>query len=579
MFASMLGVVLLFVIIFFALMGIISMSMQKEKVTLKEKSILRINFSMPIKDRSSDNPFENLDITSFKTSTQPGLIDMVREIENAASDKNISGIFIDVAQVRSGYASLEELRNALIEFKKSKKFIIAYAEYYSAGAYYLASTADKIYMHPEGLIDFKGQAAQLMFIKGTLDKLEIEPQVIRHGKFKSAVEPYILDKMSDENRQQIGTLINDLWNNMLNQIAASRSIEPSELEIIADSFASQNAKRSLELKLIDGIAYYDEVDKVLHEKSGTAGSDKLNFISLKKYKDAPDADEKKYTKDKIAVIYAQGDIVDGKGEDDEVGSEPVAEAIRKARLDKNVKAIVLRINSPGGSAMASDVIWRETVLAKKEKPFIVSMGDLAASGGYYVSCAADTIVAQPGTITGSIGVFGLILNYKNLLNNKLGITFDTYKTGPYSDLGTPTRPLTAAERNIIQNMIEEIYGTFIKHVSEGRNISVADVDSIGQGRVWSAISAKQLKLVDVFGGLNDAIKIAAKKAGLDNYKLRELPEQKEPLEKLLSDLSGNDDAMVLEKYLGSDARYIEFIMRLKKQQGIQAWFPYEIMTE
>ncbi len=552
---------------------------QKEVATVKENSALKIEFNQPLDDRTDNNPFKNLSLTSLKPSSQPGLNDITKCLENAAADANIKGVVLNLNYLEGGYASIRELRNALVEFKKSKKYVIAYSEGYSTKAYYLASVADKVYLHPQGAVDFKGLFTQLVFFKGALEKLEIEPEVIRHGKFKSAIEPFILDKMSPENREQTATYVNSIWETLCSEIAESRNISRQQLEDIADSLAAENANDALQLHLVDQLTYQDELDKIIASRNGNE-SDKINFVSLAQYKEVPaSVSDKKIAKDRIAVIYATGEIVSGKGERDQMGSDVIAAAIKKAREDSKVKAIVLRVNSPGGSALASDVIWRETKLAKESKPFIVSMGDVAASGGYYISCLADTIVAQPNTITGSIGVFGLMMNAEKLLTDKLGLTFDTYKTGPYADMGLPTRALTPMERNKIQKGVEDVYDTFISHVAEGRHISKADVDSIGQGRVWSATDAKRIGLVDMFGSLSDAIKIAAKKAGVDNYRIKELPEQKEPLQEFLEDLKGESVSVMLPDYMKESLNTMRYIQHISQKDKIQMRLPFGIITE
>lgn len=385
--------------------------------------------------------------------------------------------------------------------------------------------------------------------------------------------------MSPENREQTSTYVNAIWETLCSEIAESRNISRADLENIADSLTAENANDALKLRLVDQLTYQDELDKIIATRNGDE-KDKINFVSLVKYKDVPaPKSDKKFTQDRIAVIYATGEIVSGKGERGQMGSDNIAAAIKKAREDSKVKAIVLRVNSPGGSALASDVIWRETKLAKEAKPFIVSMGDVAASGGYYISCLADTIVAQPNTITGSIGVFGLLMNAQKLLTNKLGLTFDTYKTGPYADMGLPTRALTPMEREKIQKGVEEVYDTFISHVAEGRHITKADVDSIGQGRVWSAVDAKKIGLVDMFGGLDDAVKLAAKKAGVDNYRIKELPEQKEPLQEFLEELKGESVSVMLPDYMKESLNTMRYIQHISQKDRIQMRLPFGIVTD
>ena len=465
MFASMLGVFLAFflgiVVLFGMIAALVSSADSKKEAKVEPNSVLHINFESQINDRSSNNPFENFDFGSLSGKKGIGLNDILENIEKAKTDDNIKGIYIDLQSVPAGIATIEEIRNKLIEFKESKKFIVAYSEAYSQSAYYLASVADEVWLNPEGIIEFKGLGAQVMFFKGLLEKMEVEPQVIRYGKFKSAIEPFILDKMSEANREQTMKYMGSIWNNIVSGIAESRKLTPAQLNLIADSALVQNAKDAVEQKLADKLYYKDQVLDDLKDRCGLEDAKKLKLVSMVKYTDAPKAkkkDDKGLAKDKIAVIYASGSIEGGEGDDQTIGSDRISKAIRKARLDENVKAIVLRVNSPGGSALASDVIWREVVLAKAAKPVVASMGDVAASGGYYISCAADTIVAQPNTITGSIGVFGLLMNLKNLMNNKLGITVDTVKTNHYADLGSAFRPLTQAEHDIIQNSVNEIYG-------------------------------------------------------------------------------------------------------------------------
>lgn len=581
MLASMTGFVLAIFVFFFLAIMIISgmvMGLKSDKeVTVRDQSVLEITLDRPIPERSSDNPFEDFDFSSFSSKQSMGLDDILKNIEKAAKDDRIKGIFLNLTSVQSGMANLEEIRNALLTFKDSKKFIYAYSEYYTQGGYYLSSVADSIFIHPEGGMDFRGLRAELMFFKGTLAKLELEPQVIRHGKFKSAVEPFVNDKMSPENREQIRTFVDGIWKHFLAQIGASRKIDPAAIQVMADEFALRDPAKAAELKIVDAVVYYDQVMESLRRASGLEKeNEKIRFVALSKYDNAQVKSDKTHSSQKIAVVYAVGDIVSGKGSEQQIGSETISEAIRKARLDTNVKAIVLRVNSPGGSALASDVIWREAVLAKKAKPLVVSMGNYAASGGYYISCAADTIVAQPNTLTGSIGVFGLLLNAQKMFNNKLGITFDTVKTARYADLGTISRPLTGDERALIQEEIEKIYDTFISHVAEGRRMEKSAVDQIGEGRIWSGTDALRLGLVDKLGGLNTAIDVAAGMAGLENYRITSLPEQKEFLQKLMEDLNSEVRTYFVRNELGENYTYYHSLQQLLNNKGIQARIPYTL---
>lgn len=570
----MLGVILSSILMFFLLIGIVSVMVSSgsdKKIKVEDGTILHIDFKQELEDRTNDNPFENFDFTSMQSRSQIGLNDILNNLKKAAADPHIKGIYLDLSGSLGGMASAEEFRNGLIEFKKSEKFILAYSDFYTQGNYYVASVADEIWVHPEGVVDFRGISTQLPFLKGMFEKLEIEPQVIRHGKFKSAIEPFVLDKMSDENREQIAKVFDSFWNHMVSEVAFARKISEEELKAIANEMKIQTAEDALKMKMTDKIGYKDEFLAVLMERTNKSAAKDLKMVSMSKYTKAPEqGPEKEFTRDKIAVIYASGDIVGGKGASDQIGSESLSETIRKAREDEKVKAVVLRVNSPGGDALASDVIWREVVLTKKEKPVIVSMGDLAASGGYYISCGADVIIAQPNTVTGSIGVFGLIFNVGEMMKNKAGITFDGYKTGTFADLGNMTRPLNDAERAIIQNSVERVYTTFTGKVSEGRKMTVAMVDSVGQGRVWSGVDALSLGLVDTLGGLEDAIAMAAKKAKLDNYRISELPEKKDPFEQFIKEMSEGAEARWLKYRLGDYYGVVNDLKYISKYQGIQA---------
>lgn len=579
MLATITGIVVTSFLFFLIIFGIISslVSSTKDKpVKVMPKSVLYLKFDKPIIDRSSDNPMDNFNFTSFKSEPKIGLSDILDNLEKAKSDPAIKGIYMELSSIPSGIATVEEVRNALLDFKASKKFIITYGDALTQGAYYLASISNKIYLNPQGLIDFKGLNGEVLFFKGALEKLGIEPQVIRHGKFKSAIEPFILDKMSPANKEQTLTYMKSIWDHVVKGISDQRSVSVEDLNYYADSMLLKNAKAALDVKLVDGLKYKDEIIAELKTLSGTAADDDVEMISLSRYKRSPATKEKKISKDKIAVIYATGQIDMGKSNQDNIGSDDLSETIRKARLDKNVKAVVLRINSPGGSALASEIIWREVMLTKKVKPVIASMGDVAASGGYYIACAADTIVANPNTITGSIGVFGLMFNGQKFLNDKLGVTVDVVKTNAHSDIGSTFRKLTTSERNVIQFGVEEIYDVFITHVSEGRKMAKAQVDSIGQGRVWSGENAIKINLVDVIGGLNKAIEIAAKKAKLTDYRISNLPEQKEPLEQIIEQITGNSETSIMKNQLGDSYKYYKSFQNVLKMQGIQARLPFDI---
>jgi protease-4 len=569
------GVVLSVVVVVLLFIGIISIAisaLDSDKETkVKANSILKITLSKPIVERASNNPFENLSITNMNPETEMAFKTILDNIEKAKTDSRIKGIYLNVSFVNAGLSQTEEIRNKLLDFKKSGKFIISYAEYYSQSGYYLSSVADEIFLNPEGIFELKGLSAQIIFFKGLLEKLDIEAQVIRHGKFKSAIEPFILDKMSKENREQISLLLTTISDNILDSIASQRGLTLSRVEELADNLELNTAANCLENNFVDALIYQDELENKLKSKLGEEA--KLQLISLSKYNNAKVEKQGKISRDKIAIIYATGEINSGKGDLKSVGSETTAKAIKEAREDEKVKAIVLRVNSPGGSALASDVIWRETTLAKAEKPLVISMGDLAASGGYYIACAADTIVANPTTITGSIGVFGLIPNLRHFYKNKLGITIDTVNTSKHADFGGMHRRLTSFERAKIQDHVEDIYATFISHVAEGRNMSTAAVDDIGQGRVWTGYDAKRLGLVDVLGGLETAIDIAADLAELSDYRLVSLPKKENPLETFIKEITG-EESKYIANYLGIDSKYIKPIESLLKGEKIKARLPF-----
>lgn len=580
MLASMAGFILTMVILFFLasifVASMVSLASKKE-VVLEPNSVLHLTLDKAIPERSPAAPFAFSSTNMFKTTNVPGLLETLDLIKKAAEDDNIKGIYLDLSDIPSGLATLEEIRNELLEFKKSGKFIYAYGEVYSQKAYYMASVADNICVNPEGAIDFKGLTGQVMFLKGMLAKLDINAQIIRHGKYKSAIEPFIADKMSEANKEQTITYVGAIWNHMVKQISESRKITTDKLMLVADSLSLETAEDAVEYGFADQAAYKDQFTDMLKSKLGIEENGKLNLVSLNKYKETKPLKVEKRSRNKIAIIYAVGDIGSGDGDDESIGSERISKAIRKARLDSTVKAIVFRINSPGGSALASDVIWREVLLAKEVKPVVASMGDLAASGGYYIACAADTIIANPTTLTGSIGVFGIIPDFQKFFNNKLGITFDHVKTNSNSDYISVTRPLTPYETRIMTNNVERIYSTFIKHVSEGRSMPVANVDSIGQGRVWSGIDGLQINLVDEMGGLRKAIEVAVSMAKLEDYRIVSFPEQKDPFTQIMEDISGAEPSeSKLKEEFGVFYPYYKEIKSLSNMKGVQARIPYSI---
>lgn len=576
--ATIVGIVISSIVIFLMFMGIISaiVASSDKEVKVEENSILYVDLKQEIVDRASDDPFQGFNFASFEASSPIGLNQILKAIDKAKEDPKIKGILLELDAVNAGAATTEEIRNALIDFKSSGKFILAYSDTYSQKAYYLASVADSIFLNPEGMVEWLGLRSEIMFFKKALEKLGVEPQILRHGKFKSAVEPFMLDKMSPENREQTLTYISSIWNHWVAGISEARGIPAENLNRMANKMEIFNAKTAYQNKLVDSLIYKDELLTMLKAKLGISEKKDINSITLKKYFKAPEVTKRKFSKDKIAVIYAAGEIGMGEGGNDNIGSEGLSRTIRKARRDSSIKAIVFRINSPGGSALASEVIWREVDLAAKVKPVVVSMGDVAASGGYYIAAPATTIMANPTTITGSIGVFGLFFNLQKALDNKLGINVDVVKTNDHADFFSVYRPMTAEEKAVGQLYIEQTYQTFIGHVSAGRGLTVEQVDAIGQGRVWSGVNAKDIKLIDEFGGLNDAIKLAAEKAGLENYRLVELPKQKKFIEQLMEDMSAEAKTWILKDELGSSYKAYSRIKSMINNQGVQARLPYDI---
>ncbi|MDM8175753.1 MULTISPECIES: signal peptide peptidase SppA [Olivibacter] len=577
-FASMLGVFLSTIIFFFVaiaiMAAIISAASSDKAVEISENSILRVSLNYAIKERTDRSPFNNVSLPSMNSEKYIGLDEILLRIDAAKNDNRIKGIVLDMDGIGASFATLQEIRDALLKFKESKKFILAYSEGYSMKGYYLASTADKVYLNPEGSVDFRGMAAQLPFFKGTLEKLGIEAQVVKVGTYKSAVEPFILDKMSPANKEQVNSYLNSLYDYYLGNVSKSRNIPMDSLRNIADNYSGRDAEKALNAKLVDGLKYKNEIIDELKVKLCIDKKKKIKSINIEDYT-SPKTEENG-SQNRLAVVYAVGDIVSGEGSDEQIGSERISRAIRTVREDDKVKAVVLRINSPGGSSLASDVIWKEVELTKKVKPIIVSMGDVAASGGYYIACAADSIFAQPNTITGSIGVFGIIPNLQNFFNNKLGITFDEVKTGKYADLMSVNRPLTADERDLIQQEVNKTYDTFTKKVANGRKISQSQVDSIGQGRVWTGAQAAKIGLVDRLASFNEAITAAARKAKLKDYKLVSYPAMKDPLEAFLGSSSDKLKTWIMKKEMNEGYLLYEQAKQVMQQSGIQARLPYMI---
>ncbi|MBO4503318.1 MAG: signal peptide peptidase SppA [Bacteroidales bacterium] len=575
-FGSMLGfffsTILVSFLYLFMMIGMIAgiAKSTDDTVVVKDNSILKIDFSQPVQERAMEIPFGNM----YGYTAPMGLDNILSAIKSAATDPKIKGIYLASANVSASPATSKEIHDALVDFKKSGKFVYAYADSYSQNGYYIASVADKVMMNPTGNMLLKGYATQIMFYKGLLDKLDIDVQVIRHGQFKSAVEPYILDKMSEANSKQMTALINSLWDNYSGDVSKSRKISLDELNRITDNLLAFSPDSALKLKLIDQLVYAGDVEKMLKNKMGIAEDGKLNFVSVGKY--AKSVRDNSKSQNKIAVVYAVGEISDGKGDSERgIFSDSFVKEFRKAYQDKNVKAIVLRVNSPGGSALASEVIWREIEQAKKAgKKVVTSMGDYAASGGYYISCNSDYIIAQPNTLTGSIGVFGMIPSVQKALKNKLGITIDGVSSNKHAGFLTGYQPLDAMELDVMQQMVEETYSLFTKRVANGRKMTVTAVDSIGQGRVWSGKDAIGIGLVDELGSLDDAIAKAAKLANVSDYKIAYYPHQKSFFEMIFNKEDEADQ--MLRAKLGDLYNMYQGVQTVLNSTGVQARMPMEI---
>ena len=586
---AFLGTLIALVINFFIKVGVVSSmisslskSETESSATIKPNSVLYMKLDYAIPDRTADNPFGSIDFNTMESKDATGMNDILRNIENAKTDSNIKGIYLELSSIPTSTATLQEIRNKLIEFKESGKFVVAYGESYSQSAYYLASVADKIYLNPEGALDLHGMASQVMFYKHLLEKLDIEMQIVRgpNNRFKSAVEPYFLDKMSEANREQMDKLLGSVWGQILTGISESRNISVEQLNQIADNLETIfNAEKAKEYGLVDALYYKDQM---LEELKGLTGSNKsINAITNDKY--AKSYKAKSSSKNEVAIIYASGQIFDGKGSEGNIYSDDLSKTIRKAREDENVKAVVLRVNSPGGSAVASAIIGRELDLTKEVKPVIVSMGNYAASGGYWISAKGDYIFADPTTLTGSIGVFGTFPNMKGFLNDKVGLTFDVAKTNENADFGSVTQPLTEFQYAKLQENVVKTYDQFTKRVAEGRGLRQTYVDSIGQGRVWAGADAIGLGLVDQLGDMEDAIAYAAQKANLaDDYKVTEWPKQKDFFTRLMESVSNSEsdklDAAMKQK-LGGYYDYLQGLENLQKNTGIQARLPFDMVIE
>ena len=573
------GTILTSILFFIIMLSVLSgmAAAGKKAVTIPEKSVLVIKTGAMITDRTQSNPLAMFDPLTRSFSQTPGLNDLLKNLRKAADDKNVSGILIETGTMPSGWATADELRTALEEFRESGKFIYSYAEYIMMqDGYFISTAADAIWVNPTAMLDFKGLAAEVTFYKNALEKLGVEVQVIRHGRFKGAVEPYMLDKLSDENRLQISAYMGSIWKHVVGVISEARGVPVERVMSLADSLAGYTPEMMTAAGLIDGPLYRDQLEDSIRSAADIKEGKKISYVSMSKYSKVTVKQSTKPSRSKIAVLFAEGSIVNGEGDDTNIGGSRYAAEMRKLRLDTTVKAVVFRVNSRGGSVIASDMIWREVELTTKVKPVVVSMGNYAASGGYYVSAPAVKIMASPVTVTGSIGVFGLIPNAGRLLNQKLGISSDIVRTNAHSDFPSITRPLNAFERETMQANIERTYSNFTGLVASGRGMRQSAVDSIGQGRVWSGSDAAVLGLVDTFGGLRDAVKEAAALAGLEDYRVIEKPEAADFYTKLLKQMTEEMRTKAIRNELGEVSRYYFDLREIISSGGILAIMPYYI---
>ncbi len=573
-FASFLALVVFSLFGFFMFAAIVAAMETEGEVSVSDKSVLHINLNRPLADRSFNDPFSNLGFGAGEPN-KIGIIQLKRALTHAASDDKIEGIVLAAPSLIGGFAMGSAVRQALVEFKSSGKFIMSYSDYLTEGGFYLSSVADELYVSPAGGVEWNGLSSNTPFLKGTFEKLDIKPQIFRVGTYKSAVEPLILDKMSDASRLQTTSFLNSIYNYMIGEMAPDLNLSEAELRNISDKMLVQNVKQATEYGLITGALYKDQFLQKVADKIEVEDVEDIEFVSFQDYNKS--FSKSNSSKNKIAVIIAEGDIVDGKGGKGQIGSEKFTKEIRKARENDKVKAIVLRVSSPGGSALASDLIWREVVKARESKPVIASFGNYAASGGYYISMAADTIVSQPNTITGSIGIFGIVFNMGDFMANKLGITTDGVSTGDFSGMMTSSRALTDAEKTIIQNSVEDGYELFTSKAAEGRHMNINDLKAVASGRVWTGSQAKENGLVDILGDLDDAIAIAAEKAGIaDDYKVRYYPKQKTALEEIIEEFEGGAQAKLMKAKLGDMYPYAQMLEQVKSMKGIQARMLYDV---
>lgn len=576
--ATIVGLILFSVVGFFLFVGIISMfSSSDEQTTIPNNSVLKLDLNQVIRENM---PPEDPISEAFGGNSvgQISLIEIKEALANAKLDSKIKGVYLKCEYPQAGYATIEEIREALIDFKKSKKFVYAYGEVMTEKAVYINSVADKSYINPAGGIEMNGLEVEYTFMKGLFDKLGVKPEIFRVGDYKSAVEPYILTKMSEASKEQSKSFISSIADKVYSDIAAARGITVQEINDILNKQPIEEPADAVKYKIMTNVGYWDEFETAMKKELGSKESSKIEYVSLSKYKKAEKFVKKGEDKNRIAIIIGEGDIVMGKGEDGSIGSEKIMKELQKARNDSKVKAVVLRINSPGGSSLASDVMWREIELTKKVKPVIASMGDYAASGGYYMAMPCDTIVAHKSTLTGSIGIFGMMFNVEKLMNEKLGLTFDGVKTHTYADFPSMTRTMTDAEKMMIQNSVNKGYETFTSKAAKGRHMNLDKLKTIAGGRVWTGAQAKEIGLVDVLGNLDDAVAIAAKKAKLKEgeYRVKYYPIAKSGVDAFLEKWGSDREEEKLREYLGVFAPYAKQIKRLQTADKLQARMPFDM---
>ncbi|MFC2186296.1 signal peptide peptidase SppA [Fulvivirgaceae bacterium LMO-SS25] len=574
--STIVGLILFMFIGFFIFVGLIGILSSEPEVRIKNQSVLHLNLNRVIQEQTVDNPFAELGMFGSEVNSPLGLIDLKKALKDASTDPKIEGIYLESNFPIAGFSTLSEIRQSLQEFKDNGKFIVAYGEFYSEQGYYIASIADAVHMFPEGEVELNGLGSEFVSIKNTLEKIGVEPEIFRVGDYKSAVEPFLNEKMSPENREQTESFLNSIYDTVIERIAASRNIELARLHEISDEMLVREPADAVTYKLVDQLSYQDQMYADIKNRLGLEEEADIEFVSVNKYMKVTNTD--KYSPNKIAVMVASGNIVSGKagGGQEIIASDSFNEEIRKLREDESVKAVVLRINSPGGSALASDAMWREIELLKEKKPVITSMSDYAASGGYYMAMGTDYIMAEPTTITGSIGVFGLWFNAERLLNDKLGVNTDYVSTGRYSNFLSLSKPMTEEERQIMQKGVERTYATFTNKAAEGRDMQIEDLLAVASGRVWSGAQAVDNGLVDELGGLDDAVKKAAEMAEVEEYRVLVFPPKVDFIQELINSLNQDVSVRIAKAQLGELYPIMENIKAIKQYEGPQARMPFEL---